>query len=420
MAEYLSGHGYKNLTVLDERAELEELPPHSNVQLGNTAFSHLTNFDIIFRSPGIKLTHPGLKSAIDAGVEMTSVTKFFFEKCPSKIIGISGTKGKGTTSTLTYQILKNAGFDVYLGGNIGEPPVNFLDRLKKDSIVVLELSSFQLEDLQQSPHISIVLNITSDHLDYHPDVFEYRKAKESLVRYQKPEDIAIINADYEGSMVFGDIGEGQKYSYSRSDVSANITVLGEKIAKKSDISLRGTHNYENVLPACMVGKILGVSNAVIAKTLREFKGLPHRLELVAEKNGVQYVNDSFSTTPETSMAGVRAFHEPLYLIAGGSEKHSNFKEWAHACAKAENLKMVLLIGLTAQRMEDELQDAIEENPRKAPLDIVRVKDLDDAFAFLKNQVKKGDVVLMSPACASFDQFKNYKERGERFKALAKK
>jgi UDP-N-acetylmuramoylalanine--D-glutamate ligase len=443
IAKYLHKHGYENLTICDERQEIKDLPEHANVQLGKAAFFGLPNFDIIFRSPGIALHRPELQSAHSAGTTFTSVTKFFFEKCPCPIIGVSGTKGKGTTTALTHQILKTAGKDVHIGGNIGEAPTDFLDDLTPESLVVLELSSFQLEDLDKSPHISIVLNITRDHLDYHKNVKEYRAAKQALLAHQTEEDIAIINQDYEGSRAFGELGQGKKHWYSRqgesskadayvsspdgakpdSTNSADLMVLGEKIATTQDVRLRGTHNHENVLPACLAAKLLGVANETILKTLHEFQGLPHRLELVAEQNGVQYFNDSFSTTPETSMAAIRSFDEPLFLLAGGSEKHSDFTAWAKACATSTNLKKVLLMGATARRMEAALQDehaalAAPTIKRKIPLDIVRVKNLQDAFTYLSSQTKSGDIVLLSPACASFGLFVNYKERGRIFRELA--
>ena len=432
MAQYLHKHGFTGLTICDEREELSDLPDHASVQLGTHAFDSLTEFEHIFRSPGIPLTRPDLKSALDSGTNFTSVIKFFFQKCPCRIIGVSGTKGKGTTTALTYEILKAAGRDVHIGGNIGDSPMGFLDELTPESLVVLELSSFQLEDLQASPHIAIVLNITRDHLDYHPNVEAYRSSKESLIRFQTAQDFAIINGDYEGSRKFADLGGGKKLFYSRkeqtdlpADADAHLDgkkliVLGEEIGTTDDIMLRGTHNYENVLPACMAAKLLDVPNDVIRKTLRKFQGLPHRLELVCKSSqGTQYFNDSFSTTPETSIAGIRAFQEPLFLIAGGSEKHSDFGEWARICASHENLKMVLLMGDTAERMEAELQDAIEQVERKNVLDVVRVKNLQDAFAFLGGQNKDGAVVLMSPACASFGLFENYKQRGKIFRELAK-
>ena len=395
---YLKKQGIKNLTILDEKDDPR-------------AFADLSPYTKLFRSPGItleKLNAPKEK--------ITSHTRLFFEKCPCPIIGVTGTKGKGTTSTLIHLMLKNAGMDSHLGGNIGKPPLNFLDDLKPDSIVVLELSSFQLEDLAQSPNIAVVLNITSEHLDHHPSTEAYRKAKQSIVLHQKPEDKAIINGDYEGSQPFAQLGQGEKFYYSRHDRvegafidGEQIMALGEPVASTTDIALRGAHNHENVLPACLAAKILKVPNETIQNTLREFTGLPHRLELAAEKNGIKFFDDSFSTTPETSIAGLQAFEEPLYLIAGGSEKHSDFTEWGQACAGSKNLKKILFIGLTAKRMEESL-------PEGVPFE--HVQDLTGAFKLISKEAQPGDVVLLSPACASFDQFKNYKHRGEVFKEMA--
>ncbi|MEK7145559.1 MAG: UDP-N-acetylmuramoyl-L-alanine--D-glutamate ligase [Patescibacteria group bacterium] len=425
MALYLHKHNFTNLTICDERESLEDLPEHASVKLGPNAFQGLSTFKTIFRSPGIPFTKPEFQSLHASQSQLSSMTKYFFEHCPCPIIGVSGTKGKGTTSSLIYQILKNAGRHVFLGGNIGEPPVNFLDELRSDSLVILELSSFQLEDLDKSPQISVVLNITRDHLDVHPSVSDYQRAKESLVRFQGPEDISIINGDYPGSKAFAELGEGKKVFYSRENKNEaahlegdDIVILGAKIASKKDVALRGQHNLENVLPAILTAKLLEVPDTVIQETLRSFQGLEHRLEFVTEKNGIKFFNDSFSTTPETSTAAVRSFHEPIYLIAGGSEKHSDYREWAEACADAPNLKMVLLMGVTAARMEDALQNAQDDRPQKRLMDIVRIQKLEDAFNFLKAHALPGEVILMSPACASFDQFQNYKERGKRFKELA--
>jgi len=432
VTKYLLRHGFKSLTIYDERVEIKELPEGVKTQLGEKAFLNLLGQEVIFRSPGIALLRPELRSVKEAGAEFTSQTEYFFENCPCQIIGISGTKGKGTTTVLTSEILKKGAKRVFVGGNLGNPPIDFLDELTPDDIVVLELSSFQLEDLSLSPHLAIVLNVSSDHLDYHSSVTEYKRAKEALVKHQKENDIAIINMDYEGSRAFSTLGAGKKYGYSKGPhgestlqdahfEGENIVIFGEVVAQKKDIALRGEHNYENALPACLVGKLFGIENEDIITALREFIGLPHRLEFVCEKNGVKYFNDSFSTTPETSIAGVRAFTEPLILIAGGSEKFSDFTLWARACALATNLKTILLIGLTADRMEEALQGAIAENdnPKPTPLQIIRAKSLEDAFLMLKTQALPGDIVLLSPACASFDQFENYKKRGEAFRKLAK-
>ncbi|MBU0981970.1 UDP-N-acetylmuramoyl-L-alanine--D-glutamate ligase [Patescibacteria group bacterium] len=397
---YLKKHGYK-VTVLDEKDD-------------PAAFKDLTPFDTIFRSPGIRFDRPEIQASLS---RLNSVTRYFFEHCPCPIIGVTGTKGKGTTSTLLYKILKNEGHRAHLGGNIGDPPLDFLDDLTQESLVVLELSSFQLEDLPQSPHIAIVLNTTSDHLDYHPSVEAYHDAKKSIVSHQLAEDFAILNGDYEGSRAFAKLGAGEKLYYSTIDPvegahldNDKIIVLSKQVATTKDVALRGAHNLENVLPAALAATLLNVKPQTIKKTLREFTGLPHRLEFVATHQGVQYFNDSFSTTPETSIAAIKAFQEPLYLIAGGSEKHSDFTDWGRAVVTAKNLKKVLLIGQTATRLASSIND---------PDKFIHVHSLQGAFAYLKKHARPDEVVLLSPACASLDQFENYKVRGETFRQLVK-
>lgn len=480
MAAYLTAHSYQNLTICDENLALQtplqtpaQTPAQTPTQthLGPDAFTHLEDFDLIFRSPGI----PVARLASARPEALTSQTRYFFAHCPCQIVGITGTKGKGTTTMLTYEILKKhaAGTpranSIFVGGNLGEPPINFLDNLTSESTVVLELSSFQLEDLPVSPHGAIVLNVSSDHLDYHPSVEEYRGAKKSIISHQKQDDYAVINIEYRASREFALLGDGKKYTYSRLEGASadahlegeNIIIFGEKVANTADIALRGAHNLENVLPACLLGKINGVSNEDIAATLREFKGLPHRLEFVCEKpfgeagtdgsaqGKIAFYNDSFSTTPETSMAGIAAFTEPLILIAGGSEKHSDFSAWARACALAPNLKTIILMGhdsaahaTSVPRMAKALEAALAcpataeacaraespAAPQATHPQILHATSMEEAFTLVRAHAPKvaaahaaaETVVLLSPACASFDLFENYKKRGERFRELAQK
>lgn len=430
---YLSAHGYTDVTLYDEK-------PAANATV-TSDFSKISA-DVFFRSPGIPLTK--LKSVAGA---VTSTTKYFFEKCPCPIIGVTGTKGKGTTSTLIYLMLKEAGRDVHLGGNIGESPLKFLDALTKDSLVVLELSSFQLQDLQQSPQIAVVLGVTEDHLDYHADRQEYLDAKTSIVRFQKPEDVAVINHDYESGRHFAKLGEGKKIFVSTrkddgsspagnnvfptetlisgtsgfaSGVGAhlagpmivNCTAGGtcEMICNSSKVALIGKHNLENILPAVVVARELKVTIPQIQKVITTFKGLPHRLQEVANVGGVKFFDDSIATIPEPSVAAVQAFINPVILIAGGRAKVSDYSQWAKSMQEAKNLKCVLLIGEMAEQMEKLLQG----------VDVVRCATLEEAVKMAHEKSVSGDVVLLSPATASFDMFKNYMERGDRFKDLALK
>jgi len=408
---------------------------------GESCLKDLKKFDVIVRSPGVKRNLPEILEAEKNGVVITSQTKIFFDLCPCPIIGVTGTKGKGTTSTLIYEMLKKS-FDsaphqtgqgsaqdkhVYLGGNIGKPPFEFLDKLNPQSWVVLELSSFQLQDLTKSPHIAIILMLTSEHLDYHKDVNEYVDAKRNIVRFQNSSDFAIINRDYLAShesdihtnaKVFkvskeGKVGEGCFVK----DGAVKLKIKNEKlkIIDTKDILLPGKHNLENVCAAVMASTIVGVSKENIVKVLKTFKGLEHRLELVGEVNGVRYYDDSFSTTPETAIAAIKAFENPEILILGGSSKGSDFTELGRVINEAKNIKAIIGIGVEWKRIKAQF---IIHNSEF--IIIERAKDMKTIIAAVSKIAEPGDVVLLSPACASFDMFKNYKDRGEQFKKEVRK
>ena len=414
-----------DITVYDQNPKAK-VPPKFNSILGPHAFENLKGFDWVFKSPGIPPERLG------EILNLTTLTQFFFEQCPCPIIGVTGTKGKGTTATLIYEILKAANHDVYLGGNIGTPPTNFLGKLKKSSLVVLELSSFQTQSLTLSPHIAVILNVTSDHMDYHPSVQDYHNAKAQLIAHQTEEDITIFNADYKGSANIAKTSNAQTFKVStKKKVSQGAELKEGKIVLKQGgqsheiipikkVGLVGKHNLENILPAVIATSLLDVSPQIIGKVVQEFKGLPHRLEFVGTTQKVDYYNDSFSTTPETSIAAIRAFDRPIHLIAGGSEKYSDFKEWAKVCVESSNLKTLILTGQqTAPRMFEALlraNDPKKKSHRK-DLKILRLLNLREAMIAAKTYAKPGSIVILSPACASFEEFKNYKERGEVFKKL---
>lgn len=425
LAAYFGAQGV-HITVCDQNPYLK-IPEPFQSRLGGNAFENLKGFDLIFKSPGIPPQRIG-------EVPTTSLTQYFFEKCPCPIIGVTGTKGKGTTSTLIYEILKAGGLDAHLGGNIGIPPLEFLDQLTPASWVVLELSSFQTQDLLRSPHIGVVLNTTSDHLDYHVDQREYHGAKAQMLKQQTPNDHTIYNADYVNCAKIARSSKGHKWTVStRKAVRNGAQIQGKKIVVKNegkateimlvaDVGLLGKHNLENVLPAVTVATLLDLSPATIRKAVSKFKGLPHRLEHVTTRGGVDYYNDSFSTTPETSLAGIEAFERPVHLIAGGSEKYSDFNAWAKACVKHKKLKTIFLTGkASASRMAKALEKANRPKSKsfRKSLKIVRVETLEDAMCMAQKTATAKDVVLLSPACASFEEFPNYKVRGERFRELAR-
>ena len=362
----------------------------------------LSGFEFVVRSPGVYRFIPEIVEAESLGVEITSAIKIFFEECPAKIIGVTGTKGKGTTSTLIYEILKSAGKDVYLSGNIGKPYLGLLPALKEDSWVVLEMSSFQLMDMKVSPHISVVLNITEDHLDWHKDRNEYVSAKANIVKYQSQSDFAVVNEEYETSRNFANLTKAMSTLFSKDKLEAKF---------KEGLLLRGEHNLENIAAAVTVGKCIGVSEETILETVRNFKGLEHRLELVAEVDGKTFYNDSFATGPQPTIAAVNSFTEPETLILGGSDKGLDYKELGNAIAAKGNVKSVIVVGDTRKKISEALDG------EGAGINI-----LDLEYSPMDEIVKKafeitpdGGVIVLSPGAASFDMFENYKDRGVQFK-----
>lgn len=379
-----------------------------------------SGWDIIFRSPAFKLSTPEIVEAKKAGVVVSSATKLFFELCPGKIIGVTGTKGKGTTATLVARILKQAGKKVFLAGNIGTPMLGLLPKLTKASWVVLELSSFQLQDLQKSPHLSVVLFIVPEHLDYHQNVAEYVQAKSNIVQHQKANDWAVLNADNRLAKSFCALTKAEVRFFSRQGktngayVKNNqIFLKGKLIGKTKGLKLKGEHNWDNVCAAVTASALAGADLASIKKVIFSFKGLPHRLESVGKVKEIEFYNDSFSTTPETAIAAIKAFKKPIVLIAGGSEKGADFTKLGQEIAKS-SVKTLVLIGQMAARIK---KAALKANFRgEIILSSGGMKKI-VKMAFEKAQA--GDVVLLSPACASFDMFANYKERGNQFKKHAR-
>ena len=384
-------------------------------------------FDLVIRSPGISPLSSVIEKVKFQGIEVTSVTKIFFDLCPCPIIGVTGTKGKGTTSSLIYEMLKRQGFDAFLGGNIGLPPLEFLASLKSDSWVVLELSSFQLQDLTKRPKIAVVLMVTSEHLDYHRDIPEYVDAKRNILRFQSHSDFAILNRDYPASNESDIYTEAQIYNVSREGDAERGCYVREgfvvikpngaelKVIPTADILLPGKHNFENACAAAMAAYLAGVEIPSIAAVLKEFKGLEHRLELVRLFNGVHYYDDSFSTTPETAVAAIEAFEEPEILILGGSSKNSDFTELGRVIRDSNNIKAIIGIGEEWGRIYAEVKS------QNSKVKIIEgCSNMREIVEKAKGIAEVGDVVILSPACASFDMFKNYKDRGNQFKEEVRK
>ncbi len=373
-------------------------------------------FDLIVRSPGVRPDHPLIKKLTKDGTVLTSPTQIFFDLCPCPIIAVTGTKGKGTTSTLIYEMLKTENKNVFLAGNIGTPALEILPKLNKKSLVVLELSSFQLMDLAKSPHIAVVLMITQEHLDWHKNKKEYLLAKMPIVKYQNKNDFAVINWDFPNSRNFADFTQAKVISVSTqgqtdSCISDNKLMFKKEIvASVSDVLLPGRHNIQNILAAIAVVKIYKIKNENIKKVLTSFKGLDHRLQLIHAVNGVKYYNDSFSTTPETTIAAIEAFPQPKILILGGSSKNSNFSNLARKIAGDKSIKGIILIGKEAERIKDSIKKAGGFDDKM----IEGAKNMQQIAPMAQNLARSGDIVILSPACASFDMFKNYEDRGRQF------
>lgn len=433
--KYLLEQG-ADVTILDKKAhtEVDRTLLAIAKKLGVTEFifgeNYLDNlhaFEIVVRSPGIKRLQSKFDEAVAKGVVITTHTQLFFENCPCPIIGVTGTKGKGTTTTLIYEMLKKAEKDAYIGGNIGLPPLTFLRTLTPQSVVVLELSSFQLQDLTMSPHIAVMLMITNDHLDYHKDTYEYVAAKRAMVRFQTSDDFAVVNQDYPASHESDIFTEGKVFRVSRErEATDGCYVSGNKIFIKrngfeeellssDEILLPGRHNLENVCAAVMAAILAGVNRKHIVSVLKEFIGLEHRLELVREVDGVRYYDDSFSTTPETAIAAIEAFSSPEILILGGSHKGSDFSELGRVIREAKNIKAIVGIGQEWKEIKSKIQ-----SPKSQIIFIEGAKDMSKIVAAAATIAVPGDVVLLTPACASFDLFKNYKERGNQFKEEVRK
>lgn len=376
------------LTIADERETIEDLPENIPTILGEGAFGKLIDFDIVIRSAGVA------PRKIQTNGKIWSATNEFFTKCSAPIVGVTGTKGKGTTCSLITSILRAAGKTVHLVGNIGTPALEELPKIQPDDIVVYELSSFQLWDLEKSPHIAVVLPIEADHLDVHADMDDYVAAKANIAKYQSSEDTIIFNKDNSYSRRIAELSQAQKIGYP-FDISAYIASL----------QLPGRHNEENASAAIAATKLFSPSDQAIRDGLMNFSGLPHRLKFVREVNSVKYYDDSIATTAGSALAAISSFKQPKVLLLGGHEKGSDYSELMRQCAE----KNVRIIAYGANRHAiKELCDKNNVDCTVNDDDMVSVVDEAAALA------QPGSVVILSPAAASFDMFKNYADRGDQF------
>ncbi len=398
-----------------EVLELERLG--CKLQTGEGYLDGLTA-DLVFRTPGMHPGNPALEALRQNGAQVTSEMEVFFELCPCTILAVTGSDGKTTTTTLISEFLKAAGKTVWLGGNIGTPLLSIVDEIKVTDFAVVELSSFQLMDMRHSPHVAVVTNLAPNHLDVHKDMQEYVEAKKNLFRYQRPDDVLVLNLD--NAITAGFSGNGATSYFSRKQ-KADVYVDGTTIYRGAtalldtrEIAIPGVHNVENYMAAILAVEGL-VENEIIRKVAREFGGVEHRIELVSVKDGVKFYNDSIASSPSRTIAGLNSFDEKVLLIAGGYDKHIPYDELGPVICK--HVKRLYLNGATAQLIRTAVENAPEYTAGKP--EIVDCGDFTTAVHRAAADAVSGDVVLMSPAAAAFDQFKNFMVRGNYFKKLVK-
>lgn len=397
--------------------ELEEIGV--TLTLGDDYLKDLTG-DIIFKTPGMRYDIPELCAARDKGSKVTSEMEVFFEICPSHIIGITGSDGKTTTTTIIYKLLTEAGYKTWLGGNIGRPLLSDVEKMESDDWVVVELSSFQLHTMKKSPEIAVITNISPNHLDVHKSYEEYIEAKTNIIQYQNSDNIAVINADNEAAVNAASAAKGKVMYFSRNSLAdvclenGVIKCAGEPVLDIEDIKIPGMHNVENYMTAIAAVNGL-VSNDIIRKIAKEFGGVEHRIEFVRELDGVKYYNSSIDSSPNRTINTLRVFPEKVIMIGGGKDKGIPYDEIGTILT--EKVKVLILIGATADKIETALKNETEKTGRGRDIEVIHVKTYDEAVNTARGKAKKGDTVVLSPASTSFDMFRNFEERGNLFKKL---
>jgi UDP-N-acetylmuramoylalanine--D-glutamate ligase len=409
--DYFAGQGHE-ITICDQNPLLT-VPDGAEAVLGDSYLDDLDRFDVLVRTAGMP-PRIILEKNPSVGPKITTLINEFFKASPTKnIIGVTGTKGKGTTSSLITKMLEAAGFDVHLGGNIGVPPLTFLHDLTPDSWAVLELSSFQLIDLQYSPHIGVCLMVVPEHLNWHADLAEYIGAKSRMFAAQTTEDTAIYFSGNETSRQIASASQGTLIPFytppGASVENGNITIDGQTICRTDELKLLGEHNWQNACAAVTAAWQVTQNAGALREALTSFSGLEHRLEFVREFNDVRYYNDSFGTTPETAIVAIQAFDQPKVIILGGSDKGASYDALAQTVA-ASSIRKVLLIGEQAGRIQEALDRAGFSNYMPGG------SNMSEIVATARQEAAPGDVVLLSTGCASFGMFQNYKDRGNQFKS----
>ena len=431
LLDYFHDLGAK-VTVFDSR-QMEDIPKDvmdkitnytMEFSFGKNNLSKLHGFDIIFRSPSCMPNIPEINKEKENGAIVTSEIEMLMEMCPGTVIGVTGSDGKTTTTTLIYEMISKKGYNCYLGGNIGTPLFTKLKQMRPEDIIVLELSSFQLMEMKISPHIAVITNITPNHLNIHSSYEEYIDAKKNIYKNQNEKDIVVLNYDNEITRNCAKDAKGKVIYFSSKEKLDNGVILDDDVIKEcenkirkhliktKEINLRGIHNYENICAAICATKTLVDNNAQI-NTIKEFKGVEHRLELVRQIDDVKWYNDSIGTSPTRTIAGLKSFNEEIILIAGGYDKHLDYTPIAKPIL--EKVKTLILMGQTSEKIYNAVKE--EERVQKKQIDIYKCENLAQTVQIAKKVAKKGQIVLFSPASASFDLFKDFADRGNQFKKL---
>ncbi len=431
LLDYLYANNAK-VKVFDEK-EIDSIPVEvmdkitkysMEFSFGQNSLSELKGFDLIFRSPSCLPTKEELVEEENRGALITTEIELLMEMCPCKIIGVTGSDGKTTTTTLISEIIKNAGYNCYLGGNIGIPLFTKLNEIMPEDIVVLELSSFQLMGMQVSPQIAVMTNVTPNHLNIHKDYQEYIDAKKNIFKYQNEDGILVLNHDNEITRRCAREAKGNVIFYSGKEKLENGYIVDENVIKEcdekirkhilntSDLIIRGQHNFENICAAIAATKTLVPIDEAI-KTIKEFKGVEHRIELVRKINEVKWYNDSASSSPTRTLSGLNAFDEEIILIAGGYDKNLDYTPLAKPIIN--KVKALILIGQTSDKIFKAVKKELDMQNKN--LDIYQCDTLEQVVELAKGIAKPGQIVLFSPASASFDMFKNFADRGSKFKNL---
>ncbi len=395
--------------------------------LGDKHLDSLNTFDFVVRAPGMYFNHPALVKAREDGVAVTSEMELFFDLCPCKIYAVTGSDGKTTSTTIISEILARAGKKVHKGGNIGRALMPIIEEIKDDDVAVVELSSFQLISMRKSPDVALITNIAPNHLDVHGTMEEYIDSKKNLILHQNAFSKTVLNLDNETTNNLSSLVRGRLVKFSRKSVPDNGAFLDDngylcynangnitKILHMDEIRIPGIHNVENYLGA--ITALWGdVSAETIVDTAKNFGGVEHRIEFVRELDGVKWYNDSIATSPTRVLAGLNSFTQKLIVIAGGYDKKIPFEPMADTVN--QKVKVLILMGVTAQKIEDAVKASKEYNPDN--LRIVHVSSMEEAVSKAREIAENGDIVTLSPACASFDLYPNFEVRGNHFKNLVK-